>query len=56
MACGCVDWIGVAQDTDMWKAFVNTLMNILVRGNAGKLSSGCTTGGLPSSTQPYIVG
>jgi hypothetical protein len=26
----CVDWIGLAQDTDKWRALVNALMNILV--------------------------
>jgi hypothetical protein len=37
---GDVDWIGLAQDRDRWRAFVNAVMS------AGKLSSGYTTGGL----------
>jgi hypothetical protein len=27
---GDVDWIGLAQDRDKWRALVNTVMNLLV--------------------------
>jgi hypothetical protein len=27
---GCVDWIGLAQDRDKWRALVNEVMNLLV--------------------------
>jgi hypothetical protein len=27
---GGVDWIDLAQDTDQWRAFVNTLINLRV--------------------------
>jgi hypothetical protein len=27
---GGMDWIDVAQDRDQWRAFVNTVMNLLV--------------------------
>jgi hypothetical protein len=28
--CGCVDWIGLAQDRDRWRALVSALMNLRV--------------------------
>jgi hypothetical protein len=43
---GGVDWIGLAQDSDRWRALVNSVMNLRVSKNAGKLSRGFTTGGL----------
>jgi hypothetical protein len=27
---GVMDWIGLAQDRDQWRALVNTVMNLLV--------------------------
>jgi hypothetical protein len=27
---GCVDWIGLAQYRNRWRALVNTVMNLLV--------------------------
>jgi hypothetical protein len=37
---GAVDWIGLAQDRDRWRALVNSVLNLRVPRNAGKLSSG----------------
>jgi len=28
--CGCMDWIGLAEDRDRWRALVNAVMNLLV--------------------------
>jgi hypothetical protein len=30
MGWGDLDWIGLAQDRDEWRALVNVLMNLLV--------------------------
>jgi hypothetical protein len=31
VGCGCMDWIGLAQDGDRWQALVNAVTNLLVR-------------------------
>jgi hypothetical protein len=36
---GGIDWIGLAQDRDRWRAVVNMVMNILVTYNAGNFLS-----------------
>jgi hypothetical protein len=45
-----VDWIGLAQDRNRWSALVNSVLNLHVPRNAGKLSSG-----LSSSAQLHRV-
>jgi hypothetical protein len=50
-----VDWIDVAPDMGKWRALVNAVMNLRVPHNAGKLSSGFTTGGLTSIAQLHTV-
>jgi hypothetical protein len=30
VGCGCVDWIGLAQDRDRWRALVSAVMNLRV--------------------------
>jgi hypothetical protein len=30
IGCGGVDWIGLAQDRDKWRALVNEVMNLRV--------------------------
>jgi len=30
VGCGCMDWIGLAQDRDRWRTLVSALMNLRV--------------------------
>jgi hypothetical protein len=46
-----VDWIDLAQSMDKCRALANSVMNLRVPQNSGKLSSGFTTFGLSSSAQ-----
>jgi hypothetical protein len=31
VGCGGMDWIGLVQDTDRWRALVNVVMNLRVQ-------------------------
>jgi hypothetical protein len=48
---GDLDLIGMAQDRDRWRALVNSVFNLRVPKNAGKLSSVLATRDLSSSAQ-----
>jgi hypothetical protein len=50
-----VDWIGLAKDRNGWRALVNSVLNLWVQWNAGKLSSGVTSSVLSSSAQLHGV-
>jgi hypothetical protein len=52
---GDVDWIGLAQDRDRWRALASSVLNLRVLQNAGKLSSVLTTRDLSSSAQLHRV-
>jgi hypothetical protein len=51
MGWGDVDWIGLAKDRNRCRALVNSVLNLRVPLNAGRLSSGLTYSGLSSSAQ-----
>jgi hypothetical protein len=46
-----VDWIGLAQDRNRWRGLVNSVLNLRVPRNAGKLSSGIASSVLSRSAQ-----
>jgi hypothetical protein len=48
---GDVDWIGLSQNRNRWRALVNSVLNLRVPKNAGKLSNGLTNGDLSVSAQ-----
>jgi hypothetical protein len=48
---GEVDWIGLTQDRNRWRAVVNSVLNLWVPCNSGKLSGGLTSSVLSSSAQ-----
>jgi hypothetical protein len=52
---GDVDWIGLDQDRGRWRVLVNSIVNLRVPQNAGKLSSVLTTRDLSSSVQLHGV-
>jgi hypothetical protein len=52
---GDVDWIELTQDRNRWRALVNSVLNLRVPWNAGKLSSGLTSSGLSNSAQLHRV-
>jgi hypothetical protein len=50
-----VDWIGLAKDRNRWRTLVNSVLNLRVPWNAGKLSSDLTSSGPPSNAQLHRV-
>jgi hypothetical protein len=48
-----MEWIHLAQDSDQWRALVNTVMNLRVPQNAGKFLSSCKIGGFSRRAQPH---
>jgi hypothetical protein len=52
---GDVDWIGLAKYRNRWRALVNSVLNLRVPLNAGRLSSDLASSDLSSSAQLHIV-
>jgi hypothetical protein len=55
MGSGDMDWIDLAQDRDLWRVLVNTVMNLRVPQNVGKFCGGCASGGLSIRVQLHTV-
>jgi hypothetical protein len=51
-----MDWVGLAQDRDKWKALMNKGVNHLFPENAGKFLSSCKIGGVSKRAQFHTVG
>ena len=41
LACGYMDWIGLAQDRDRWRTLVSAVMNLRVPRNAWNFLTSC---------------
>ena len=41
VGCVCMDWIGLAQDSDRWQTLVSAVMNLPVPWNAGSFLTSC---------------
>jgi len=39
--CGCMDWIGLAQDRDRWRTLISAVMNLRVPWNADNFLTSC---------------
>jgi hypothetical protein len=46
-----MEWIDLAEDRNLWRALVNTVMNLGVPYNVGKFLSGCTIGSFSRRAQ-----
>jgi hypothetical protein len=55
MGWGDVDLIDVAQDRDRWRALDNSVLNLRLLKNVGKLSTVQTTRDLSSSVQLHGI-
>jgi hypothetical protein len=45
------DWVDLAQDRDLWKALLDTVMNLRIPQNAGKFLSSCIIGSFSRRAQ-----
>jgi hypothetical protein len=50
-----IDWIGLAQNRNKWRALVDAVMNLQVPQDSQKFYNGCTTGCLYSDAQIHRV-
>ena len=50
VGCDYMDWIGLAQDRDMWRTLVSAVMNLRFPWNAGNFLTSCKPGGFSRRT------
>jgi hypothetical protein len=48
---GGMEWTDLAQNKDQWRALINTVMNLRVPYNFGRILSSCATGGFSRKAQ-----
>jgi hypothetical protein len=53
IGCDSMEWIDLAQDRDLWRAFLNTVMDLQFPKNAWKFLSSCTIGGFSRRAQRH---
>jgi hypothetical protein len=51
-----VDWIGLAQDRDRWRALVKSVLNLLVPQNAGIVGGKARGKEATEKTKTYVGG
>jgi hypothetical protein len=51
--CGDMDWIGLAQDRERWRALANAVMNLRVQQNAGNFLASYKPVSFSRKTAPW---
>jgi hypothetical protein len=50
-----MNWIDLAEDTNQWRALVNTVMNLRVPQHVGTFLNSCTTSGFSRKARLDVV-
>jgi hypothetical protein len=52
---GGMEWIDLAQDIDQWRVLINTIINLRIPCNVGRILSICASGGFSRRAQLHGV-